>query len=163
MRRRASSEQKVHLHHKHCHSCLGNHGGGLHGPCAPSICRTGRTLSRLSNLCLVHCGSLEIPRSWPTDLATPPSTQGMGLRWCLFRDVRCGRVSCSCRRSSRRLCCGAGFHLSYVGVLVVPTRSRVAPNSAIGEPMIRAEHCVFTTREMKLEWLIYAGFDRKPS
>ena len=29
--------------------------------------------------------------------------------------------------------------------------------------MIRAEHCVFTTREMKLEWLIYAGFDRKPS
>ena len=88
---------------------------------------------RVSNLCLVHCRSLEVlavgALLWPGLLA-----EGMDLRWSLFRDVRRGRVSCSCRRSYRQIYCATGSHLSHVGVLVVPTGSRIDPNSAMFTP-----------------------------
>ena len=135
-----SNEQKDHLRCEHSHSRLGDPGGGFHGPCAPSLCRTGRPVHWLSNLCLVHCRSLEGPRSRCAGLAATPSAQGMGLCRSLLRDVRRGGISCSGRRSHREICRATGFHLSHVGLLVVPAGPGNALNSPLGELTLWS-HC----------------------
>ena len=103
---------------------------GFHGPWAPSPCRAGRPLHRISNLHLVNCRILEGPRGRCAPLAAAPSTWGMAYAGS---SLRCPARShlMFCRPSRGQICRAGGFHFFHVGVMVVPA----GPGTALDWPI----------------------------
>ena len=61
----------------------------------------------------------------------------------LLRDVGRGGISCSGRRSHRQICRATGFHLSHVGLLVVPAGPGNTLQSPPDELTLRSRLLVF--------------------